>query len=89
MAGRVMARRFMGKLAFMSLTDDSGSVQIYLDRAVLEEGEPDAFKCAAGGAQGQHCRSRLVPAAVAKHCGQLACCMLAAGGACSWWRCSS
>ena len=41
-----MARRFMGKLAFMSLTDDSGSVQIYLDRAVLDEAEPDAFKCA-------------------------------------------
>ena len=43
-----MARRFMGKLAFMSLADDSGSVQIYLDRAVLGEGEPDAFKYAAG-----------------------------------------
>ena len=26
---------------------DPGSVQIYLDQAVLEAGEPDAFKCAA------------------------------------------
>ena len=47
MAGRVMARRFMGKLAFMSLVDDSGSIQVYLDRAVIDgtSGE-DAFKCA-------------------------------------------
>ena len=48
-AGRVMARRFMGKLAFMALADDSGAIQIYLDRAVLDAGEPDAFKCAAQG----------------------------------------
>ncbi len=47
MAGRVMARRFMGKLAFMSLVDDSGSIQVYLDKAVIDgtSGE-DAFKCA-------------------------------------------
>ena len=46
-AGRVMARRFMGKLAFMSLVDDSGSIQVYLDKAVVDgsSGE-DAFKCA-------------------------------------------
>ena len=46
-AGRVMARRFMGKLAFMSLVDDSGSIQVYLDKAVIDgtSGE-DAFKCA-------------------------------------------
>ena len=44
-AGRVMARRFLGKLAFMSLVDDSGGIQIYLDRAVVDgaSGE-DAFK---------------------------------------------
>ncbi|CAL5224424.1 g7107 [Coccomyxa viridis] len=44
-AGRVMARRFMGKLAFMSLVDDSGSIQVYLDKAVVDgaSGE-DAFK---------------------------------------------
>lgn len=44
MAGRVMARRFMGKLAFMSLVDDSGSIQIYLDKAVLDAAEADTFK---------------------------------------------
>ena len=44
MAGRVMARRFMGKLAFLALTDDSGSIQIYLDRAVVDEAQPEAFK---------------------------------------------
>ena len=45
MAGRVMARRFLGKLAFMSLVDDSGGIQIYLDKAVVDgaSGE-DAFK---------------------------------------------
>ena len=44
-AGRVMARRFLGKLAFMSLVDDSGGIQIYLDKAVVDgaSGE-DAFK---------------------------------------------
>jgi lysyl-tRNA synthetase class 2 len=40
-----MARRFMGKLAFMSLVDDSGSIQIYLDKAVLDAAEDDTFKC--------------------------------------------
>ena len=45
-AGRVMARRFMGKLAFLALTDDSGSVQIYLDKAIVDEGQPEAFTCA-------------------------------------------
>lgn len=47
-AGRVMARRFMGKLAFLALTDDSGSVQIYLDKAIVDEAQPEAFKCAPG-----------------------------------------
>jgi len=44
-AGRIMARRFMGKLAFMTMIDDSGSIQIYLDKAVVDgtSGE-DAFK---------------------------------------------
>ena len=44
-AGRVMARRFLGKLAFLSLVDDSGGIPIYLDRAAVDgaSGE-DAFK---------------------------------------------
>ena len=45
MAGRIMARRFLGKLAFMSLVDDSGGIQIYLDKAIVDGacGE-DTFK---------------------------------------------
>ena len=34
----------MGKLAFLSLTDDSGSIQIYLDKAVLDSAQEDTFK---------------------------------------------
>ncbi|MEL6223655.1 MAG: OB-fold nucleic acid binding domain-containing protein, partial [Cyanobacteria bacterium J06627_8] len=29
-AGRIMARRVFGKLAFFTLQDDSGSIQLYL-----------------------------------------------------------
>ena len=47
-AGRVMARRFMGKLAFLALSDGSGAIQVYLDRAVVDEAQPEAFRCAAG-----------------------------------------
>jgi lysyl-tRNA synthetase class 2 len=40
-AGRVMTRRVMGKLAFFTLADESGSIQLYLDRATLEAAHPD------------------------------------------------
>ena len=40
-AGRVMTRRVMGKLAFFTLADESGSIQLYLDRASLEAANPD------------------------------------------------
>jgi len=40
-AGRVMTRRVMGKLAFFTLADESGSIQLYLDRASLEAIHPD------------------------------------------------
>jgi lysyl-tRNA synthetase, class II len=40
-AGRVMTRRVMGKLAFFTLADESGSIQLYLDRASLEAAHPD------------------------------------------------
>jgi lysyl-tRNA synthetase class 2 len=40
-AGRVMTRRVMGKLAFFTLADESGSIQLYLDRASLEATHPD------------------------------------------------
>jgi len=40
-AGRVMTRRVMGKLAFFTLADESGSIQLYLDRTTLEAAHPD------------------------------------------------
>ena len=45
MAGRVMARRVMGKLAFVRLEDESGSVQLYVDRAMLDASQPGGFRC--------------------------------------------
>lgn len=34
-AGRVMVRRFFGKLAFFELQDQTGSIQLYIDKTVL------------------------------------------------------
>ena len=42
-AGRVIARRVMGKLAFVTLRDDSGTIQLYVDKSRLESGA-DGFK---------------------------------------------
>ena len=39
-AGRVMTRRVMGKLAFFTLADESGPIQLFLEKAALG----DAFK---------------------------------------------
>jgi lysyl-tRNA synthetase class 2 len=36
-AGRVMTRRVMGKLAFFTLADETGSIQLYLEKASLGE----------------------------------------------------
>ncbi len=36
-AGRVMTRRVMGKLAFFTIADESGAIQLYLDKAALNE----------------------------------------------------
>ena len=44
MAGRVRARRFMGKLAFATLADDSGEIQLYLEKGSLDAAAPDSFK---------------------------------------------
>lgn len=49
LAGRVLARRVMGKLAFFTLSDESGSIQLFLEKATLQEfspelQEPSAFK---------------------------------------------
>lgn len=43
-AGRMMAKRVMGKLAFVRLQDGSGSIQLMLQRDALPEGVYQAFK---------------------------------------------
>jgi lysyl-tRNA synthetase, class II len=42
-AGRVMTRRVMGKLAFFTLVDESGPIQLYLEKAALDAAAPEAF----------------------------------------------
>lgn len=46
-AGRIMARRVFGKLAFFTLEDETGTIQLYLDKNHIHEGmkdiDPDAF----------------------------------------------
>lgn len=46
-AGRIMARRVFGKLAFFTLQDETGTIQLYLDKQKIEEGmgaiDADAF----------------------------------------------
>ncbi|MBF2002855.1 MAG: lysine--tRNA ligase [Synechococcales cyanobacterium C42_A2020_086] len=47
-AGRIMAKRVFGKLAFFTLTDETGSIQLYLDKKKVSEGmaavDPEAFE---------------------------------------------
>jgi lysyl-tRNA synthetase class 2 len=51
-AGRVMTRRVMGKLAFFTLADETGPIQLYLEKATLD-GPPGQGAGAAGdGAAG-------------------------------------
>ncbi|MEI8251449.1 MAG: lysine--tRNA ligase [Synechococcus sp. ELA057] len=40
-AGRILTRRVMGKLAFFTLADESGAIQLYLERSTLEAAHPD------------------------------------------------
>ena len=40
-AGRIMTRRVMGKLAFFTLADESGTIQLFIDRAALQAAHPD------------------------------------------------
>jgi lysyl-tRNA synthetase, class II len=45
-AGRILARRVMGKLAFFSIQDETGTIQLYLNKQQIEAGManiPDAF----------------------------------------------
>ncbi|MDY7015514.1 MAG: lysine--tRNA ligase [Cyanobacteriota bacterium] len=46
-AGRIMARRVFGKLAFFTLQDDSGTIQLYLEKKRIDAkmaDVPNAFK---------------------------------------------
>ena len=43
-AGRMMAKRVMGKASFAQLQDGSGGIQIYIQRDLLPEGGYAAFK---------------------------------------------
>nr|XP_018686457.1 PREDICTED: lysine--tRNA ligase, chloroplastic/mitochondrial isoform X1 [Musa acuminata subsp. malaccensis] len=36
-AGRIVARRAFGKLAFLTLRDDSGTIQLYCEKEILED----------------------------------------------------
>jgi lysyl-tRNA synthetase class 2 len=40
-AGRVMTRRVMGKLAFFTLADESGTIQLYIEKSALQAAHPD------------------------------------------------
>lgn len=44
LAGRLMAKRLMGKASFARLQDMSGSIQLFLQRDALPEGIYEAFK---------------------------------------------
>lgn len=39
-AGRILARRVFGKLAFFNLQDESGTIQLYLDKQAIADGMP-------------------------------------------------
>ncbi|PSN18502.1 lysine--tRNA ligase [filamentous cyanobacterium CCP5] len=47
LAGRILARRVFGKLAFFTLQDETGVIQLYLDKkniqAAMGESDPQAF----------------------------------------------
>jgi lysyl-tRNA synthetase, class II len=40
-AGRIMARRVFGKLAFFTLQDETGNIQLYLEKNRIQEGMAD------------------------------------------------
>ncbi len=42
-AGRIMARRVFGKLAFFTLQDETGMIQLYLDKNRIQENMGDRF----------------------------------------------
>ncbi|HEY9643278.1 MAG TPA: OB-fold nucleic acid binding domain-containing protein, partial [Coleofasciculaceae cyanobacterium] len=40
-AGRILTRRVFGKLAFFTLQDETGTIQLYLDKKKIEAGMAD------------------------------------------------
>ena len=40
-AGRVMTRRVMGKLAFFTIADETGPIQLFIEKAALLAAHPD------------------------------------------------
>lgn len=41
-----MLRRVMGKLAFLTLRDESGTIQLYVEKNILEADNEAAYACA-------------------------------------------
>ncbi len=44
-AGRVMSRRVMGKIAFFNLADETGTLQLYLEKSALNSNVRDSQGC--------------------------------------------
>ena len=43
-AGRITSRRVMGKLAFFTLADETGTIQLFLDKATLNKKSQNNFE---------------------------------------------
>ena len=44
-AGRVLARRVMGKIAFFSISDQEGSIQLYLEKLIIDSVDQNKNLC--------------------------------------------
>jgi len=44
-AGRVLARRVMGKIAFFSISDQEGSIQLYLEKLIIDSDDQNKKLC--------------------------------------------
>ena len=42
LAGRVIAKRVMGKIAFFTITDQEGKIQLYLEKKIIDDVEINA-----------------------------------------------
>ncbi len=42
LAGRVLAKRVMGKIAFFTITDQEGKIQLYLEKKIIDDFETNA-----------------------------------------------